>query len=175
MSHRVLKIEVNKEKIRYVLLFFFDKDENASLVAEIVNGVYGVDTVTTNYVQFWFRRFRSGILDVKNATHTGRLVIETADKATEIIKIYRHVSSRSIAQELKIDHKTILNHLRKVAFKKKLDIWVQHQLTPKNMMDRISICEALAKGNEIDSFLKWMVTGDKKRVTYDNIVRKRSC
>ncbi|GFU70822.1 mariner transposase [Trichonephila clavipes] len=42
------------------------------------------------------------------------------------------------------------------------------------MMDRISICEALTKQNEIDPFLKRMVTGDEKWVTYDNIVRKRS-
>ncbi|GFV85770.1 mariner transposase [Trichonephila clavipes] len=42
------------------------------------------------------------------------------------------------------------------------------------MMDRISICEALAKRNEIDPFLKRMVTGDEKWVTYDNIMRKRS-
>ncbi|GFW17806.1 mariner transposase [Trichonephila clavipes] len=42
------------------------------------------------------------------------------------------------------------------------------------MMDRISICEALAKRNEIDPFIKRMVTGDEKWVTYDNIVRKRS-
>ncbi|GFT78632.1 transposase [Trichonephila clavipes] len=42
------------------------------------------------------------------------------------------------------------------------------------MMDRISICEALAKWNENDTFLKWMVTGDEKWVTYYNIVRKRS-
>ncbi|GFX31825.1 hypothetical protein TNCV_171581 [Trichonephila clavipes] len=42
------------------------------------------------------------------------------------------------------------------------------------MMDRISICEALAKRNEIDSFLKRMATGDEKWVTYCNIVRKRS-
>ena len=41
-------------------------------------------------------------------------------------------------------------------------------------MDRISICEALIKRNEIDPFLKRMVTGDEKWVTYDNIVRKRS-
>ncbi|GFW15795.1 mariner transposase [Trichonephila clavipes] len=41
------------------------------------------------------------------------------------------------------------------------------------MMDRISICEALAKRNEIETFLKQMVTGDEKWVTYDNIVRKR--
>ncbi|GFW56019.1 hypothetical protein TNCV_374251 [Trichonephila clavipes] len=55
VSYRVLKREVNKEKIRYVLQFFRDKDENASQVAEIVNGnVCGADTVTPNYVQFWF-------------------------------------------------------------------------------------------------------------------------
>ncbi|GFV64794.1 histone-lysine N-methyltransferase SETMAR [Trichonephila clavipes] len=42
------------------------------------------------------------------------------------------------------------------------------------MMDRISICEAFAERNEIDRFLKRMVNGDKKGVTYDNIVRKGS-
>ncbi|XP_076384905.1 histone-lysine N-methyltransferase SETMAR-like [Megalopta genalis] len=99
---------------------------------------------------------------------------ENVDKITEIIEVDRHVSSRSIAQELKIDYKTVLNHLRKAGYKKKLDVWVPHQLTPKNMMDRISICVALAKRNEIDPFLKRMVTGDEKWVTYDNIVRRRS-
>ncbi|GFT25516.1 histone-lysine N-methyltransferase SETMAR [Trichonephila clavipes] len=81
----------------------------------------------------------------------------------------KDVPSRcSISQKLKIDHKTVLSQLSKVGFKKKLDVCVQHQLTPKNMMDRISICEALAKRNEIDLFLKQMVTGDEKWVTYDN-------
>ncbi|GFX90715.1 histone-lysine N-methyltransferase SETMAR [Trichonephila clavipes] len=42
------------------------------------------------------------------------------------------------------------------------------------MMDRISICEALAKRNDINPFLKRMVTRDEKLVPYDNIVRKRS-
>ncbi|GFW42337.1 histone-lysine N-methyltransferase SETMAR [Trichonephila clavipes] len=101
-------------------------------------------------------------------------VVENDNKITEIIKVDRHVSSHSITQELKIDHKTVLNHLRTVVFKKKLDVWVPHQLTPKNMMNRISICEALAKQNEIDPFLKQMVTGDEKWVTYDNTVRKLS-
>ncbi|GFT89778.1 histonelysine Nmethyltransferase SETMARlike [Trichonephila clavipes] len=96
------------------------------------------------------------------APRRGRPVIENVDKVTEIIKVYRHVSSRNIVQELQIDHKIVLGHLSKVRFKKKLDVWVTHQLTPKNMMDRISICEALAKRNEIDPFLKQMVAGDDK-------------
>ncbi|GFU47418.1 histone-lysine N-methyltransferase SETMAR [Trichonephila clavipes] len=143
--------------------------ENASQAAEIVHGVYGADIVKANYVQFWFRRFRSGIFDV---TGTGRPFVENVDKITEIIEVDSRVSS-IIAEELNIEHKTVLNQLRKVGFSKKLDVWVPHQLTPKNM-DRISICEALAKRNEIDPFLKQVVTGDEKWVTYDNTVRKRS-
>ncbi|GFU74371.1 histone-lysine N-methyltransferase SETMAR [Trichonephila clavipes] len=118
--------------------FFFDKDENASQVAEIAHGVYVVNNVTDNYVEFWFRRFRSGIFDVKDVPHTGRTVVENVDKISEIIKFDQLVSSRSIAQGRKIDHKTILNHLRKVEFKKNLHVWVSHQLTPKNMMVQIS-------------------------------------
>ncbi|GFV38378.1 histone-lysine N-methyltransferase SETMAR [Trichonephila clavipes] len=101
-------------------------------------------------------------------------VIENVDTITEIIEVDRHVSSRSIAQELKIDHKTVLSHLSKVGFKKKVHIWLPHQLTPKYMMGRISICEALAKRNEIDPFIKRLVTGDEKWLTYDNIVQNRS-
>ncbi|GFV71819.1 histone-lysine N-methyltransferase SETMAR [Trichonephila clavipes] len=90
--------------------------ENASQAAEIVNGVYTADTVTANHIQFWFRRFRSCICDAKDALHTGRPVVENVDKLTEIIEVDQHVSSRSIDQELKIDHKTVLNHLHKVGF-----------------------------------------------------------
>ncbi|GFT63532.1 histone-lysine N-methyltransferase SETMAR [Trichonephila clavipes] len=97
-------------------------------------------------------------------------VIENDDKITEIIEIDQHVSSHSIAQELKIDHKTVLSHLHKVGFKKKLHVWVSRQLRPKNMKDRISICEVLVKRNEIDPFLIRTVTEDEKWVTYDNIV-----
>ncbi|GFW31176.1 histonelysine Nmethyltransferase SETMARlike [Trichonephila clavipes] len=107
-------------------------------------------------MQFWFHRFRPSIFDVKVAPCTGKTVIENVDKITEIIEVWRIISSRSIAQKLKIDHKTVLSHLSKAELKKKLGVWVPHQLTPKNMMDRISICEALTELNEIDPFLKRM-------------------
>ena len=49
------------------------------------------------------------------------------------------------------------------------------------MMDRINICdtetetetETLQKQNEIEPFLKRMITGDEKWITYDNPTRKR--
>ncbi|GFV64793.1 hypothetical protein TNCV_808901 [Trichonephila clavipes] len=72
VSYRVFKMEVHKEKIRIFLQFIFDKGKNASQVAEIANDVYDVDTATANYVQFCFRRFRSGILDVTLQRHARR-------------------------------------------------------------------------------------------------------
>ncbi|GFT30617.1 histone-lysine N-methyltransferase SETMAR [Trichonephila clavipes] len=82
-------MEVNKEKIQNILQFGFDKSENASQVAKIVSGVYGADTVTANNVQFSFRRFGSGIFDVKDAPRTVRPIVENVDKTTEIIEIGR--------------------------------------------------------------------------------------
>ncbi|GFU45452.1 uncharacterized protein TNCV_3625721 [Trichonephila clavipes] len=95
-------------------LFFFDKGENASQEAKIENGVYSVNNVTANHGQFWFRRFRSGILDVKDAPHTDRPIVENVNKITEIIEVGRRFFSCFLVQELKIDHKTILRHLCKV-------------------------------------------------------------
>ncbi|GFU59391.1 histone-lysine N-methyltransferase SETMAR [Trichonephila clavipes] len=100
----------------------FHQSENASQVAEIVNGVSGAVTLTANYVGIWSHPFRLCIFNVKDEPHTGRPVVENVDKMTEIIKVDRHVSSHSIARELKIDHKTVLNLLRKVGFKKKLAV-----------------------------------------------------
>jgi len=92
----------------------------------------------------------------------------------EKIEQDRHIGSHDIGKELNIDHKTVLNHLEKAGYKKKVDVWVPHDLTVKNLMDRISICESLLKRNEIEPFLKRLITGDEKWITYDNNVRKRS-
>ncbi|GFV37120.1 histone-lysine N-methyltransferase SETMAR [Trichonephila clavipes] len=95
--------------------------ENVSQVAENANDVHGADTATANFVQFWFCRFRLGIFDVKDAPRTGKPVVENVHKNTEIIEVDRYVSNRNITQELKINHKTGLNHMHKVGYKKKLD------------------------------------------------------
>ncbi|XP_011069195.1 PREDICTED: histone-lysine N-methyltransferase SETMAR-like [Acromyrmex echinatior] len=85
----------------------------------------------------------------------------------EIVESDRHVSTISIAQELNIVQKTVWNHLNKAGYKKKLDVWVPYELTQKNLMDRISICESLLNRNKINLFLKRMVTDDEKESYYE--------
>ncbi|GFU89078.1 HTH_48 domain-containing protein [Trichonephila clavipes] len=79
-----------QRETRYILQFFFDKGENASHMTGIVNGVHGAYTVTANYVQFWFRRFRSGIFDARDAPRTDKPVVANVNKITEIIKVDQH-------------------------------------------------------------------------------------
>ena len=94
------------------------------MATETVNDVYGPVTVSTSNAQFWFRKFRSGNFDVKYAPRVGRPFVENSDKIVELTEADRHVSSHSIAQELNIDHKTVLRHLQNARFSKMLDIWV---------------------------------------------------
>jgi len=65
-------------------------------------------------------------------------------------KVETSTLSHNIGKELNIDHKTVLKILEKAGYKKKLDVWVPYDLTAKNLMDRIFICESLLKQNEIE-------------------------
>lgn len=60
-------LEVNKKKIRYISQFCFNNSEKVTQTAKILKKVHGTYTVAENNVQFWFRRFRPWIFDVKDA------------------------------------------------------------------------------------------------------------
>ena len=63
---------------------------------------------------------------------------------------------------LNMSKSTIHEHFVKLSYINRFDVWVPHDLTEKNLMDRISICDSLYKRNEETPFLKQVVTGDKK-------------
>lgn len=100
-----VKMKVNKENIRYILQFFYDKGKNASQTAKIVDGVCGSEIVTANYVQFQFRRFRSEIFYVNYSLRTGRPV----DIIRKIIKVYQHVLKNKIVFNLLFIHYLLMN------------------------------------------------------------------
>ncbi|KAJ0183809.1 hypothetical protein K1T71_000232 [Dendrolimus kikuchii] len=136
--------------------------------------VYGPNAVSVRVAQIWFKRFQSGNFDIKDAHRSGRPVTDKIDAIFEKVEQDRHISSYDIAGELGIDHKTVLAHLKKAGYTKKLDIWVPHELTERNLMNRVLICDSLLRRNETEPFLKKLITGDEKWITYDKNVRKRS-
>ena len=73
---------------------------------------------------------------MKDEPRSDRPIIEKkSDEIMIKVERHKHVSTVEIARELDIDHKTVLNHLHKAGYKKKLDVWVPHELSVRNMMD----------------------------------------
>ena len=61
------------------------------LMAVIVNGVYDVNTVTANYTQFWFCRFRADFFMLKMHLAQADPTSKVSIKITEMIEVDRHV------------------------------------------------------------------------------------
>ena len=106
-SYCALKMEITECNFRHIFLFYFRKGKNAAQAHRKLCGVYGDKCSSERQCQNWFARFRSGNFDVKDEPRPGWPIVE---------KVYATV--------LNIDHKTVLNHLHKTGYQKKLDTWV---------------------------------------------------
>jgi len=68
----LLKMEINKEKIRYILQYHYDKDKNVAQACEKICAIYGENTLSKSAARKWFTRFRAGNFDVKDESRSGR-------------------------------------------------------------------------------------------------------
>ena len=64
--------------------------------------------------------------------------------------------------------------MKRLGLISKLDIWVAHVLTDRNLYRRINDCATLIRRQRNDPLLKRIVTGDEKWFVYNNVKRKRS-
>lgn len=79
-----------------MLQFFFDKGENSFQMGENVNIFYGHVIVTAIYAKFWFRRFRSGNFDMRDASHPEIPIVGNIDNSLK--SSHRNFSTVSFAQ-----------------------------------------------------------------------------
>jgi len=128
---------------RCIMLFYFRKGKNAT--QKNICAVYGEDAVSERMCQKWFAKFRSGEMNIEDALRSGRPVTTDVDQITALIDSDRQITVREIAARLKIGKSTVSEHLSKLQMIKKLDVWVSHDLTEKNHIDRISISDLLTQ------------------------------
>ena len=136
--------------------------------------VYGDKLLTVRQCQNWFARFRSGDSDLKDVPRSGCPTEVDDDKIKTIIENNRRSTTREIAEKLNISHTCVERYIKQLGSVNKLNIWVPHKLNEIRLTKQIFNCDSLLKRKETDPFLKRIITGDKKWVVYDNVVRKRS-
>ena len=70
-------------------------------------------------------------------------------------------------------HRRSQKDIRKIGLVWKYSKWVSHELSQKNLDDRVVMCTYLLAQNKIArAFLEPIITGDEKWITYENIVKK---
>lgn len=69
-----------------------------------------------------------------------------------------HLTSREIAEEFGTHHTTIGDHIKSLEFVLKQSVWIQHELTEKNLSDRVRVCSSHLIRHNVEPFLDKLVT-----------------
>ncbi|KAL0839102.1 hypothetical protein ABMA28_017081 [Loxostege sticticalis] len=110
----------SNEEIRYILKFYYKKGKNVTQAVKRICDVYVPSAVSVRM----------------HVALVGRPITDKINAIFEKLGQNRHISSYDVAEQLGIDHKTVLAHLKTTWYTKKLDIWVPHELTERNLMNR---------------------------------------
>ncbi|GFW10219.1 histone-lysine N-methyltransferase SETMAR [Trichonephila clavipes] len=138
------------------------KGKNAVQARKKLTDVYGEGVLTVRQCQNWFAKFRSGNFVVEDTPRSGRPVEADKDTIKALVNANRRITTRKIGLRLNLSNSTVYDHLKGLGLSSKLDVWVPHVLTERNLCRRIDVCDSLLKRHENDPFLKRIITGDEK-------------
>ena len=170
----ILKMEEKKHHFQHIMLYYFKKGKNATKMQKKICAVYGEGVVTDWTCQKWFANFRAGDFSLDDASWSGRPVEAESDQIETLIENYQRYTTRETADILKISKSSAESHLHQLGYVHQFDVWVPHELSKKNLLDRISACDSLHKRNANVPFLKQIVTSGEKWILYNNVEWKRS-
>ncbi|GFT54372.1 hypothetical protein TNCV_2727091 [Trichonephila clavipes] len=71
--------------------------------------------------------------------------------------------------KLGIHEPTALDYIKSLGFVSKLSVWKPHELSEKNVTDRIFICSSNLARHKRVAFLDHTMTGDEKWMVYKHV------
>ncbi|GFX16415.1 histone-lysine N-methyltransferase SETMAR [Trichonephila clavipes] len=140
----------------------FKKGKNAVQARKKLTDVYREGVLRVRQCQNWFAKFRTGNFDVEDAPRSGRPIETDKDAIKAFMDANRRITTREIELRLNLSNSTVYDHLKYLGLSSKLDVWVPHVLTQRNLCRRIDVCDSLLKQHDNNLFLKRTITGDEK-------------
>ena len=124
----ILKMEENN--IFSILGFFISRKVKTQLKPKKkICAVYGEGAVTDGTCQKWFEKFCTGDFSLDNAPRLGRPLELDSDQIETFIENNQHYTMWEIADILKISKSSIENHLHKLGYVNRFDVWVPRKLS----------------------------------------------
>ncbi|GBM63764.1 hypothetical protein AVEN_43376-1 [Araneus ventricosus] len=74
----------------------------------------GINTVSYDTIKVWFRKLKAGTFDIEDEPRSGRPIEVGCEQLKQIIDQDGNVSTRTIALELDVFRKTIVNALKRI-------------------------------------------------------------
>ncbi|XP_046819196.1 histone-lysine N-methyltransferase SETMAR-like [Vespa crabro] len=163
--------------VRKIISFFADRGfncKNAVHTRKKLTDVYGEDVLTVRQCQKWFAKFGSGTFVVEDAPRSRRPVESYEDTIKTLIDANRRITTREFGESLNLSNSTVYDHLKCLGITPKLEMWVSHVLTERNLYRHVEVYDSFLERHENDPFLKRIITRDEKWVVYINVKRKIS-
>ena len=79
------------------------------------------------------------------------------DQLRAMIKVDPLTTTQEVAQELNIDHSTVVWHLKQIGKVKRLDKWVSREITTNQKNHRFEVLSSLSLCNKNEPFVNWIV------------------
>ena len=155
---------LDKNQIRVISSFEFKMGCKAVETTQNINKAFGPGTANECTVQWWFKKFCKGDESLDNEEHTGWPLEVDDDLLKAIIKAESLKTTQEVAQELNINHFTVIQHLKQIGKVKKLDKWVPHDLTTNQKSFHFEVSSSLIVHNSF-SIRLWCTM--KKWIIYD--------
>ena len=163
-----MEMMLEKKQIRAIFLFEFKMGRKAAETTRNINNAFGPGTAKERTVQWWFKKFRKGDESLEDDERSARPSEVDNDQLREIIDADPLKTTRKIAEELKVNHSTVVRHLKQIGKVKKLNKWVPHELTKYQKKSCFEVLSSLTLCNNNEPFLDqivmksgfYMTTGD---------------
>ncbi|XP_061024038.1 histone-lysine N-methyltransferase SETMAR-like [Dama dama] len=168
VKEETMKMMLEKKQIRAIFLFEFKMGRKAAETTRNINNAFGPGTAKERTVQWWFKKFRQGDESLEDDERSARPSEVDNDQLREIIDADPLKTTRKIAEELKVNHSTVVRHLKQIGKVKKLNKWVPHELTENQKNRRFEVSSSLILRNNNEPFLDRIVTCHEKWILSDN-------
>ena len=123
-----------------------------------INKTFSLWTANEHTVQCGSRSFAKDIR-VQDEKYSGQTLEVDKNELRAIIKADPLTTTQQIAEELNVNHSTVIWHLKQIGKVKKLDYWVSHELTTNQENHHFEVLSSLILHNNKEPLIRlWHVT-----------------
>ena len=115
---------LDKKQIQVIFLFRFKMGCKAVETTHNINNAFGPGTANKCTAQWWFKKFYKGDKHLEDEEHSVWPSEVDNDQLRTSIEADPLTTTQEVAEELNINHSTVIQHLKKIGKVKKLNKWV---------------------------------------------------